>query len=95
MGLEETIRGLAGRGELSHISLAFSATSNKFRAVFTPCSRYGNSIGEDDDPVKAVMLACAAIKVRPPKQPSHRPALELTAERVGEDRVPEDVEDLM
>lgn len=62
--LEETIRDLAKRGELTHISLTPSQNGKKWRALFAPASVFGNSFAEDADPVKAIMLACDTAKIR-------------------------------
>lgn len=62
--LEETIRDLVTRGELSDLSVRPSQNGKMFRAVFTPCSIFGNSIAEDADPVKALLLACDTAKIR-------------------------------
>ena len=94
--LEDVIRDLAARGELNHISLSGpSSNSKKFRASFAMCSKFGISFGEDEDPVKAVMLACTTAKMKPQRTPSHRPAptLELQAERIAE-KDPATAEDL-
>jgi hypothetical protein len=60
--LEETIRDLAQRGEISHISLV--PTAHGWRATFAACSIFGNSFAEDKDPCTAIMLACDTAKIR-------------------------------
>jgi len=49
MTLEDTLRDLAKRGEITHISLTPSAKG--WRASFSPSSITGASFGEDRDPV--------------------------------------------
>lgn len=60
--LEETLRDLATRGEITHISLVPSKQG--WRATYAPASIFGNSIAEDRDPVKAILMACEAAKVK-------------------------------
>lgn len=62
--LEETIREIAARGDMSHISLVPSQKGNLWRASFTPCSVFGISFAEDADPVKALQLAMTSTKLK-------------------------------
>lgn len=73
--LEEAIRGLATRGEISHISLTRNSANTKWRGSFTMCSKFGVSFSEDADPVKALMLALTTAKMKParvPKRDDHQ-----------------------
>lgn len=65
--LEDTIRDLAKRGEISHFSLTPSQEGKKWRASFTMCSHFGVSFSEDTDPVQALMLAFTSAKLRKPR----------------------------
>jgi hypothetical protein len=60
--LETTLRDLAARGELTHISLTPSGKG--WRALYAPASTFANSFAEDKDPVKAILLACEGAKLR-------------------------------
>lgn len=62
MTLEDTLRDLAKRGEITHISLTPSGKG--WRASFSPSSITGASFGEDRDPVNALLLALASAKLR-------------------------------
>lgn len=62
--LEDTIRDLAARGEISHISLVPSQKGKLFRATFAPCSVFGVVFAEDVDPVNALMKACTEAKIK-------------------------------
>jgi hypothetical protein len=75
--LEDTLRDLAKRGELSHVSIASSQNGKMFRASFAMCSYFGVSYAEDADPAKAMLLACTTAKMK-----RHRVTLDLKAERV-------------
>lgn len=63
--LSEVIRDLAKRGELTHLSLTPSQGGKKWRASFAMSSKFGISFGEDEDPVKAMVLACTTAKMKP------------------------------
>lgn len=63
-GLEEAIRQLAARGEISNLSLTMNSTGTKWRACFAPCSVFGLSYAEDPDPCKALVLAMTTIKLK-------------------------------
>jgi hypothetical protein len=93
--LEETIRDLAARGELSHISLSPSQNGKLWRASFTMCSKFGVSFGEDEDPIKALMLACTTAKMAPRHVGKHSPIIDHNPHEVSAPPVTEDVEDLM
>lgn len=97
--LEDTIRSLASRGEISHISLVPSQDGKKWRGSFAMCSKFGISFAEDADPIKALSLACTTAKMRS-RPAERRPAsIELEAVTVAEVPAPspadESVEDLM
>jgi hypothetical protein len=62
--LEETIRQLAARGEISNISLAMNGSHTRWRACFVPCSTFGQSFAEDEDPIKALMTALTTVKLK-------------------------------
>lgn len=55
--LEETIRALANAGNLSTISLAMNPSYTKWRASYAPTKTFGVAFAEDEDPVKAILLA--------------------------------------
>lgn len=63
--LEEVLRDLAKRGELNHISLTPSKNGKTFRAAFAMCSMFGISYAEDEDPAKAIIVACTTAKMKP------------------------------
>jgi hypothetical protein len=60
--LEDTIRSLAARGEISHISLTPKGAG--WRATFAPCSTFGVAFAEDADPCRAIQLACDAPRLK-------------------------------
>ncbi len=69
MTLEEKLRGLAAKGELVHISIAYRA--GKFYANVAGASQIsGYAQGSDEDPVKALEAAFAAspVKLRRPSE---------------------------
>lgn len=78
--LEETIRDIVARGELTHFSLTPSQGGRMWRASFTPASTFGNTISEDADPIKALMMAFTTTKMKR-RPPSDRDlaAMEATA----------------
>lgn len=97
--LEETINDLRARGELVGLSVNCSAISGKYLASFTMGSMFGQSLAEDADPVKALMLAMTSAKLKR-KAPTRREELGAEAKATGVIpqpvvEVPEDVEDLM
>lgn len=63
--LEEVIRELAARGEISHISLVPSQKGEKWRGSFAMCSKFGISFAEDADPVVALTMAMTTAKMKP------------------------------
>src|ERR1700744_531069 len=65
--LEEAIREIADRGELSGISLSLNPSHTKWRASFTPCSVFGIAFAEDEDPVKALMTAISGPVLKSPR----------------------------
>ncbi len=70
--LEETIRGLAARGEISDLSLSMNSSHTKWRACYVPCSQFGQSFAEDLDPIKAIMMALTTIKLKSKRAPTDR-----------------------
>lgn len=64
VGLERMIRELAARGEISNLSVSKNPTGTKWRACFAPCSVFGLSYAEDDDPCKALQMAMTTVKLR-------------------------------
>lgn len=62
--LEDTIRDLATRGELTHLSLAPNQSGPGWRASFAPASHFGVCFGGDLDPVKAILLAVDGAKLK-------------------------------
>ena len=63
--LDQLIREMADRGQITHISLVPSQTGKKWRGSFTPASYAGGiSFAEDADPVKALIMALDIAKLR-------------------------------
>lgn len=69
--LEELIRDVAKRGELTHLSLSprrIEVGENKFingwGASFSPASNTGNLFAEDTDPIKALVGAIEEAKLQ-------------------------------
>lgn len=62
--LEDMIRDLAKRGELTHLALTPTPSGTAWRAVFAPASQFGVCHGADPDPVKAMLLAIDGAKLR-------------------------------
>lgn len=74
MDLEDKLRAYAAKGELVHLSLAF--TRETFECVFTAASTAGgHSIGQSTDPVKAIELALESAPVKAPR--AKRPTREM------------------
>jgi hypothetical protein len=67
LSLDDVLRDIAARGELSHISLAPSQNGKLWRASFAMCSHWGVSFAEDADPAKALILACTSAKLKKPR----------------------------
>jgi hypothetical protein len=63
--VDDVLRDLAKRGEISHISLTPSQDGKLWRASFAMCSRFGVTFAEDADPAKAIILACTTAKMKP------------------------------
>jgi hypothetical protein len=53
--LEDILRGLAKRGELSYLSII--PRGDEFSASYSPASNWGHGHGQDTDPVKAILDA--------------------------------------
>lgn len=78
--LEEVLRDLAARGEISHVSLTPSPDKivdgkQVWRASFAMCSKFGVSFAEDTDPVKAIQIALTTAPLKR-RAPSARPTIE-------------------
>jgi hypothetical protein len=80
--LEDVLRDLAKRGEISHISLVPSQNGKLWRASFAMSSRFGVSFGEDADPAKAIILACTSAKMKPRPAERRPTSIDLEAEHV-------------
>ena len=79
--LEDTLRDIAARGELSHLSLAPSQGGKMWRASFAMCSHFGVSFAEDADPAPAIILALTSAKLKRPRvhldlKPNPEPVVE-------------------
>jgi hypothetical protein len=90
--LEDTIRELAARGEISDIGLSMNSTYTKWRASFTPCSKFGVSYAEDEDPVKALQLALTSAHLRKPRSGSPKAMAAEEARATG--RIEQDTVDV-
>jgi hypothetical protein len=62
--VDDVLRDLAKRGEISHISLTPSQSGKFFRASFAMTSLFGVSFAEDADPAKAIIKACLSAKLK-------------------------------
>lgn len=69
--LDETIRGLVARGDLTHLSLTPSQNGKLWRASFSPSSVFGSSFAEDADPIAALIRAMTTMKLKS-RAPSDR-----------------------
>lgn len=78
--LEDKIRELIGRGEMTHFSLAPTPDGKRWKAAYSPSSVFGNSIAEDADPIKALMSAFDGIKLKRRASPSLKPTPEPAPE---------------
>lgn len=70
VGLEQAIRELAARGEISDLGLTMNGKGTLWRATFVPCSVFGQSFAEDADPCKALLLALTTVKLRKKRTPT-------------------------
>lgn len=61
MSLEEKLRDLAKRGEITHLSLV--PRGKVWAATYTPSGVFGRSFEEDKDPVVAIEKAIAGVKL--------------------------------
>lgn len=99
--LEEAIRECAGRGELSGVSLSLNPSHTKWRASFTPTSVFGISFAEDEDPVKALLMAISGPVLKSPRikvdgrLKESADSIPQSVVEVEPDKVGEDVDDLM
>lgn len=89
--LEQAIRDLAARGEISHISLSPSQNGTLWRGSYAMCSTFGVSFAEDKDPVVALTQAMttARLKRRPPTKRSDE-----AAEARGNGVIPQETVDV-
>lgn len=55
--LEDTLRAVVEKGDLTHISLTPSQDGKTWRAAYTPAKKFGVIFAEDPDPVKALLVA--------------------------------------
>jgi hypothetical protein len=91
--LEDTLRDIVARGELSHLSLAPSQGGKMWRASFAMCSHFGVSFAEDKDPVQAIIVALTSAKLKKPRttinlKPGAEPepdAIDATGQPLKED----------
>lgn len=96
--LEETIRDLMARGELVGFS-CHAGIGGKYKASFVMSSKFGQSLSEDADPIKALMLAFTSAKMKR-AAPTRREELGAEAKSNGViDQpmvdVPDNADDLM
>jgi len=63
--VDDVLRDLAKRGEISHISLVPSQNGKLWRASFAMSSKFGVSFAEDADPARAIIIACTTAKMKP------------------------------
>jgi hypothetical protein len=77
--VDDVLRDLAKRGEISHISLVPSQNGKLWRASFAMCSKFGVSFAEDADPAKAIILACTSAKMKPRPAEKRHASLEAAA----------------
>lgn len=95
MTLDEMIHDLATRGEISDIGLCRSQDGKLWRGTFAMCSKFGLSIAEDADPVKALMLACSTAKIKAYPKPRVRDEFDKTLPQATVEVEPSGIEDLM
>lgn len=101
--LEELIRDVAQRGELTHLSLTprrmeIEEGSNKFvhgwSATLAPSSSTGNTFGFDPDPVKALKTAIEEARLRR-RSPNAAPPVARNAQKAAiEAKKKQDLSDL-
>lgn len=72
--LDDIIRDLVAKGEMSHISLV--SHGKVFSASFVMCSKFGVSLAEHEDPVEALRLAMTKAKMKHHKTPDMKPTKE-------------------
>ena len=78
MTLDELVRDLAKRGELTHLSLIPRGTG--WSASYTAASPGGSyGTAEADDPVAALLAAVACVKLRKLSPKKARPEIDITA----------------
>lgn len=91
--LDEAIRELAQRGELTHLSLIPRQRDNfkGWACSLAPAGSQGNAYAEDPDPVNAILEAASQIRSRRPLSAvSHAKtqAAEVPAQPAAPKRVP-------
>lgn len=80
--LDQTIRDLAARGEISHISLTARHEGTKqigWHASFSPAGTYGVTTAEGSDPIEVLIAALTSAKLKR-RSPPHKPAKERDVE---------------
>lgn len=82
--VDDVLRDLAKRGEISHISLTPSQNGKLWRASFAMCSKFGVSFAEDADPAQAIILACTTAKMKPRQAEKRSVLVEHEADATGE-----------
>lgn len=69
MTLEETLQDLAKRGEITDLGVTPNRNGT-FHAVYAPASAFGIGMADHADPVQAILMAIAAVKLR--KRPAFK-----------------------
>lgn len=93
--LEDAIRDLVSRGELTHFSIA-PRVNGKFKgwaASVSPATGFGNAYAEDPDPIKAALDAIEQIKARRPRAKSEPAAAAPTPAKAAAPEV--DLSDIL
>lgn len=80
--LEDVIRDIIARGEMTHLSLTPSQNGALWRASFSPAKNFGNSFAEDKDPIAALMRAMTSAKLAR-KAPTDRDLAAMDAKATG------------
>lgn len=77
--LEDLIRDIVARGELTHLSVSPMPTGKGFTASYAPAGVFGVTIKTHDDPVAALRLAITSTKLKGRRTVSAKPAAEPDA----------------
>lgn len=78
--LESTIRKLADKGQLNHLTLIYKGDGKRshiFSAGYRDATSAGYAMVEDADPVKALMAALTAPRSKPAAKPTPKRARDL------------------